>query len=176
MWRNIGGHPHGDTARSVDQEIGQPRRQHSRLLQPVVEVGLEVDRVLVDVVQHGHRHTRQPRLGVTVGRRPVAVDGAEIALAGDQRIPEREILYHPHEGIVDRTVAVRVILAQYIAHHGSALLERPPGREPQLVHGVENAPVHRLESVAHVRQRPGHDDAHRVVDERLLHLFFDEPG
>jgi len=30
-----------------------------------------------------------------------------------------------------------------------------------------------LEAVAHVRQRARDDDAHRVVDERLLHLVDD---
>jgi CheY-like chemotaxis protein len=38
------------------------------------------------------------------------------------------------------------------------------------VHGVENAPLHRLEPVAHVRQGPAHDHAHGVLEVGALHL------
>ena len=34
--------------------------------------------------------------------------------------------------------------------------------------------MHRLQPVAHVGQRAGDDDTHRVVDKRLLQLFFDK--
>src|SRR5207248_5700894 len=37
----------------------------------------------------------------------------------------------------------------------------------------EDAAVHRLEAVAHVRQRPLRDDRHGVVEERPLHLLLD---
>ena len=55
-----------------------------------------------------------------------------------------------------------------------ALLVGAPGGESQLRHGVEDAPMHRLEAVAHVVQRALHVDAHRVVDERLAHLLFED--
>jgi hypothetical protein len=48
------------------------------------------------------------------------------------------------------------------------------------VHRVEDAPVDRLQPVAHVRERPAGDDGHRVIDVRLFHLVFDpdllDPG
>ena len=37
-------------------------------------------------------------------------------------------------------------------------------------YGVQNAAMHRLQTVAHVGQCAGGDNAHRVFDERLLHL------
>ena len=174
--RDVGGHADRDARRPVDQQVRDLGRKDRRLLQPVVEVGLEVDRVLVDVLQHGHRDPGEPGLGVAVGRRRVAVDRAEVPLAVHQRIAEREVLHHPHERVVDRAVTVRVVLAEHVAHHRRRLLVRPAGHEPQLVHRVQDPAVHRLEAVPDVGQRPRHDDAHRVVDERLLHLLFDEPG
>ena len=162
--------------RAVDQQVGDLGRKDRRLLQPVVEVGLEVDRVLVDVLQHRDRDAGEPGLGVPVGRRGVAVDRAEVPLPVHQRIAQREVLDHAHQRVVDRRVAVRVVLAEHVAHHRRRLLVGPAGHQAQLVHRVQDPPVHRLEAVPDVGQRPRDDDAHRVVDERLLHLFFDEPG
>src|SRR3712207_8837917 len=32
-----------------------------------------------------------------------------------------------------------------------------------LVHGIKDAPMHRLQAVAHIGQRPAHDHAHGVI-------------
>src|SRR5262249_16660481 len=45
-----------------------------------------------------------------------------------------------------------------------------------LVHRVEDAPVHRLEAVARIRQRPRHDHAHGVIEVAALHLLGDRDG
>ena len=97
----------------------------------------------------------EPRLGVAVGRRGVAVDRAEVALPVDQRIAEREVLDHAHQRVVDRAVAVRVVLAQHVAHHRRRLLVGPPGHQPELVHRVQDPSVHRLQAVPHVRAGRG---------------------
>ena len=34
--------------------------------------------------------------------------------------------------------------------------------------------MHRFQPIPYIRQRPLNDDAHRIVEKRLLHLFFDE--
>ena len=47
-----------------------------------------------------------------------------------------------------------------------------PGAEPHALHGIEDAPVHGLQPIAHVGQRAGNDDAHRVVQVRAAHLLF----
>jgi len=97
-------------------------------------------------------------------------------LAVDQRVAQREILRHADQRVVERDVAVRVVLAEHVADDGGALLERAAGVQPQLVHRVEDAAVHGLQAVAHFGQRARDDHAHRVVEERLLQLVFDEPG
>ena len=40
--------------------------------------------------------------------------------------------------------------------------------EPELLHGVEQAPVHGLEPVAHVGQRAVHDGGERIGEVALL--------
>src|SRR5690606_8448389 len=84
--------------------------------------------------------------------------------------------YHPHERVVYGHVAVRMVLAEHIANDGRALLVWPGRRESRLQHRVENAPMDRLEAVAHVRQRALHDHAHRVVEEGFAHLLLDQAG
>src|SRR6185312_1182837 len=78
------------------------------------------------------------------------------------------------ERVVHARIAMRVVLAQHIAHHRRGFLEWTSGHEPELVHRVQHATMHGLESVTHIGERTGDDHAHRVVDERFLHLGIDE--
>ncbi len=52
----------------------------------------------------------------------------------------------------------------------------PIGREAHLLHRVENAAMHRLQSVANVGQRAADDDRHRIVEIRTAHLLFNVDG
>jgi hypothetical protein len=134
-----------------------------------------VDRVLVDVAQQLGREAREARLGVAHRRGGVVVDRAEVPLALDERVALREVLREPDERVVDRLVAVRMEVPHHAADDVRALAERPVRLQPRLVHREQHAPVHRLEPVAHVRQRPPHDHAHRVIEVRRLHLLLEPP-
>ena len=171
--RNVGGHADGDAAGAVDQQIREARRQHHRLALIAVIIGLEVDRILVDVVEQRHRRLGQPALGVAHGRRRIAVDRAEIALPVDQLQAHGEVLRHAHQRVVDRLVAVRVIFAHHVADHARRFHVFLVGRMALFVHRVENAPVHRLEAVTRIGQCPRHDHAHRVIEIAALHLLGD---
>jgi hypothetical protein len=120
--RDVGGHAHRNAGAAVDQQVGQPRRQHRGLLLRAVVVGREVDRLLVDVGQHLVRDLGQADFGVAHGRGVVAVDAAEVALAVDQHVAQREVLRHAHDGVVHRRVAVRVVLADHVADDARTLL------------------------------------------------------
>ena len=88
-----------------------------------------------------------------------------------------EVLRHADEGVVDRGVAVRVVLAHHVADDArrTCVCWRS-GRRPGVEHPVEDPAVHRLQPVADVGQRARHDDRHRVVEERALHLLLDLDG
>ena len=171
--RDIGRHADRDAAGAVHQQVRKARRQHHRLFLVAVVVRLEIDRVLVDVLEQLHGRPRQTTLGVAHGRRRIAVDRAEIALPVDQRQAHREILRHAHQRVVDRLVAVRVVSAHHVADHARGLDVLLVGRMPVLVHRIEDAPVHRLETVARIRQRARHDHAHGVIEVAALHLLRD---
>ena len=165
--RDRGRHADGDAGRAVGQQVGKRAGQHDRLALLAIIGRAEIDRVLVDAGQQRARDLGQPRLGVAHGRGVIAVDVAEIALPFHQRIARGEILRQPHQRVVHRDVAVRVVLADHVADDAGALLEAGGRIEPQLMHGVDQPPVHRLQPVAHIRQRARHDGGERIGEVAL---------
>ena len=121
--RDVRGHADGDAGRAVDQQVREAAGQHARLLARLVKVRVPVDRVLLEVAEHLVGDLRQSGLRVTVGRRGVAVDGAEVAVAVDEHIAHGKILRQTHERVIDRGVAVRVIPTQHVADAGRGFLK-----------------------------------------------------
>ncbi len=171
--RDIGRHADRDAAGAVGQEIGEARRQYCRLALGIVIVRLEVDRVLVEILEQRIGDLGEPHLGVAHGRRRIAVDRAEIALAVDQRQAHGKVLRHAHQRVVDRLVPVRMVFADDVADDARRFAIRLVPFVAVLVHRIEDAPVHGLEAVARVRQCPRHDHAHGVVKVGALHLLRD---
>ncbi len=174
--RDVRRHADGDAVGAVDEQVRDAGRQDHRLGEPVVVVGHEIDAVLVDVGQHVDRDATEAGLRVPVGRGRVAVDRAVVALAVDERVAHREVLREADHRVVDRRVAVRVVLAEHVADDGRALPVSAGRHEPLLVRAVQDAPVHRLEPVAHIGDRSPDDDAHRVVEVRRPHLVLNRDG
>ncbi len=163
-------HADRDTGRAVHQQVREPAGQDHRLLRAAVVVGAEVDRLLVDVAHHLHRQRRQPALGVPHRGRRVVTRRTEVALPLDHRRAHHPGLRQPDQGVVDRRVAVRVVLTHHVTDDARALGETAVRPVAAVVHRVEDAAVHRLEAVADLGQRAADDDGHRVVEVRLLHL------
>ncbi len=42
----------------------------------------------------------------------------------------------------------------------------------QFDHGIQNPALDRFQSISHIRQRPGSNDAHGIADVRLFHSLF----
>ena len=171
--RDVGGHADRDAGRAVHQQVRDLGGENQRLLERIVVVRPHVHRFLVQVHQHLVGHLRHADFGVAHGRRGVAVDGAEVPLAVHHRVAERKVLGHPDDGVVGGGIAVGMVLADHVADHAGRLLVRLVPVVPHVVHGIEAAPVHRLEAVPHVGERPADDDAHGVVHVGLLHFVFD---
>ncbi len=165
--RNRRRHADRDAGRAIGQQIGKRTGQDDRFAFLAVIGGAEIDRILVDAGQQRARDLGQARLGVAHRRGVIAVDVAEIALAFDQREARREFLRQPHQRIVHRHVAMRVELADHVADHAGAFLEAGGRIEPQQMHGVDQPPVHRLQPVAHIRQRARHDGGQRIGEIAL---------
>ena len=86
-----------------------------------------------------------------------------------------ENLRKAHQRAVDRGIAMRMVFAQHVAHDAGALAVGLVRGDAQLVHGVEDTAVHRLEAVAHIRQGTPDNDAHGIFDIAFFH-FADQLG
>jgi len=171
MRRYRGRHSHGDALRAVRQQIGECARQNDRLVLRAVISRLEVDCVLVDAVQQEMRNLGQAGLGVAHGGRIVAVHISEVTLPVDQRIALGKILRQPYQRIVYRLVAVRMELADHVAHDPRTFLEGGARIKAQLLHGIQEPPMHRLEPVAGVRQGTIDDGRERIGKIALFERF-----
>ena len=101
MRRHVCRHADGDACRSVDEKARQLRRKDGRFLERAVVVGLHVDGLFPDIVHHFISDLIQADFRVTHGGGRIAVDGAEVALTVDERIPEGEILDKTDDRIID---------------------------------------------------------------------------
>ncbi len=171
--RQAGRHAHGNAVRPVAKKVREARRQHGGLHARLVVVGLEVDRLLVEIRQNLHGDAGHARLRVTHGGGRVAVDGAEVPLAVHQRVAQREVLGHAHERRVDHRLTVGVVVTGRIARHLGALPVLGPRAQVQVVHRHEDAALRRLQAVTHVRQCAAVDDRKGVRQVRLLHFALD---
>ena len=169
------GQPHGNATGPIQERKRQPRGQLARLLGGAVVVGHKVHRAFVNFIEQQRGNLGQPRLGVAHGRRAIAIAAAKVALAINQRVALVKVLRQPHQRVVGRLVAVGVKTPQHVAHHarafhglGRGVAIRPAPRQAHALHGVQNAPLHRLHAIAHIGQRPALNDRKRVFQVRLL--------
>ena len=89
---------------------------------------------------------------------------------GDQRVAQRPRLDQADHGVVDRGVAVGVVLTHDVADDAAALGEGAVGAVAAIEHRVQHAAVDGLEAVAHIGKRAADDDRHGVVHVGPLHL------
>ena len=153
MRRDISRHTHRDAGRAVDQQIGKARRQHRGLPLGAVVIVAEFDGVLVDVFGQRMRDLGAAHLGITHGGGRIAIDRAEIALAVDQRQAHGEILRHAHQRIINRLIAMRVILADDVADHAGGFAIGLVPVVAVFVHRIEDTAMHGFQAVTRIRQR-----------------------
>ena len=163
VWRNVRRHSHRDTHGSIEEQLRKFRRQHDRLGMHTIEVRYEINRILFDIHQHLFSDGSQLSFSVSISGRAVSVHGTEVSLSPDQRITQSEVLRHADHRVINGRVTVRMIFTEHLSDYRSRLSEL--GRSPKsgFPHGIQNSPVHRLETVPHVRKGPGNDDAHRII-------------
>ena len=160
--RNAGRHADRNARRAVGEQVWKPGGKDDGLAVFAVIGRPEIDSVLVDPFEHRLRNGGEPALRVAHRRGVIAVDVAEISLTVDQRIALRKILRETDQRVVDRQLAMRVKLADDVADDACAFLVAGSRVKPQLMHRVHNSPVHRLQAVAHIRQRARHDRRQRI--------------
>ena len=174
--RNVGGHTHRNTGRTVDQEVGEAGGQNGRFLCLAVIVGDEIDRVLVDIADHLHGQGRHAALRVPHGGGRIVAGGAEVALSVDQGVTHGPGLGQSHNRVVDGRVTVGVVLTHHVAYNAGALVVSPVGAVTAVVHGVDDPPVHRLHAITDIGECTLHNHGEGVGEVGLSHLLLQVNG
>ena len=163
-------HTDRDTVGAIYEQVRDAHREHGRLFLGLIEVRSEIDDILVEIREKCFLcHLLQPGLGISHCRRPVSLNGAEVAVSVHERHTLFEFLCHHNECLVDGRIAVRMVFTHRIADDSRTFPVWPVVTDAELIHIVQCAPLYRLQAVPHIRQRTGDDDAHRVINVRLLH-------
>ena len=169
MRRNIGSHADRNTAGTVHQQIGKTAGKNHGFLLRLIEVGHEVHSILVDISKHFHGDFGQSGLRITHGRRAVAVLGTEVSVSVNKRIASGPFLCHIDQGSVNGAVSMGMIFTHGITDDTGTFSVRLIRTVVQLDHGVKHTPLHRLQTIPHIRKRSGCDNAHGVVDIGIFH-------
>ena len=151
MRGNIGGHTHRNTRRTVDQQVGNTCGQHSWFHRFTVVVRLKIYGVFVNVPHHFHGDRGHLRLGITRRSSPIITGRAKVALPKCEGVTHCPSLDQTHQCVIDSTIAVRVELTHHITDDARALIEGTVGAVTAIVHTVDNAAVHGLQTVSHIR-------------------------
>ena len=168
--RDIGRHTHSNTRGTVDQQVRDARGQNGRFQGLTVVVGLEINGVFVDVTHHLQGDGSHLGLGVSRRRGTVVTGGAEVTLTQSQRVTHNPALNQTHQSVVDSAIAVGVELTHHVADHAGALVEGAVRAVAAVVHRVDHAAVHGLQTVTHIRQGAANNNRHCVVQVGTLHL------
>ena len=155
--RHVGCHTYCNTCGSVTKEEREFGREDCRLLHGLVEVGDHIHSLFVDILHHLLGKLCHLGLGVSVGRCRVAGNGTEVSLWGYDCVALCKVLSQADQCVVDRCIAMGVVLTQHIADYLGTLTGRPAVHQMQLVHCVQDTAVNRLKTVPHIRQRSLND-------------------
>ena len=169
---DVGGHTDRDAGRTIDEEVGEPSRHHHRFVTLPRVVWGPVHRVFADALQQVGSEWSHPRLGIPHRSRRV-INGAEVPLRIDERVAHREVLAEPDHGVIHRFRRVWVVPTDDVTYHARRLAVRSAGSDTRVMHRIQDSAMHRLQPIAHIGKRPGHDHRHRVLEERVLHFACD---
>ena len=137
-------HADGNAVCSIDQQIRYLGRQNGRFLQTVIEVIGKINRILIYISQHLRSDFRHSRLGVTHCSRRVIIDRTKVSLSVNHGISQRPPLSHSHHGHINRAVAVRVVLTEYLSHYSGRFFVFGVVSHSHVAHGVQNSAVNRF--------------------------------
>ena len=67
---------------------------------------------------------------------------------------------------------MRVEMAHHVADYAHTFGEPGIGTVTTVIHGIQNPPVYRLQTIPHFRQGTPYDHTHRIIQVGALHLGF----
>ena len=91
----------------------------------------------------------------------------------NRRVPEAEVLGHPHQGIVRRLISMWMVFSYHLPDHGRGFAHLCRVPKLHTVHCVEYSTMHRLEPIAHIRQSSSDYGGKRVSEIPPFDLFME---
>ncbi len=153
MGRDIRGHADSNTARTIDQHIGEACGKNRGFLLLAIVIVLKIDGVLVDIGQQEGGRLVHADFGIAHRGGVIAIHGAEIALTIQERQRHRERLRHAHKRVIDRAIAMRVVLTHHIANRTGRFAIGFFMGVIGLMHREKDAAVNRFETVPQIGNR-----------------------
>jgi len=170
--RNVCGHTYRNSGGTVYKKIGISGRKNNGFFFRIIKVWNKINRIFVKIGKELHGNLGKSCFRITHGGGAVSVNGTEVSVSVDKRISHGPILSHVYQCSVDRAVAVGMVFTHRITDDTGALSVRLVGTVIQFNHGIKNTPLNRLKSVSYIGKRSGGNNAHRVIDVKSLHSFF----
>ncbi len=93
-----------------------------------------------------------------------------VSLAVNQRVAKGKILRHAHHRVINCNVAVRMIFSENVSDYRRRFSEFCRMPQTEFVHGIQNPPMDRFQTVPDIRKRARHYNRHRVVKVGFFHL------
>ena len=147
--RDLARHRPADATRTIDEQVREGDGQNPRLLLLLREVRLVLGHDLgTEIGEPGRCGGGEAGFRVAVGGRRVRIllrpNAAPVALTIDERHVEHESLSHANHRVVDRRVAMWVVVTDHVANRQGRLLIRPTRAATKLVHRVDDAALNGL--------------------------------
>ena len=173
MRRDIGCHANGNTASTIDQQIGVFRRQNRWFQLGFIIIGDEINSVTVNITEQVFSNPGEARFRVAHCGWRVTIDRPEIALPVHQPDTHGKFLRHAHHAFINRAIAVGVIITHDITDNPGGFAVRLGPVITALHHRIENAAMNRLKPVTNIGESAGNDDAHCVIQIGFPHFLGD---
>ena len=144
MRGKAGRHPYSDSLRAVRQQRGKLTGQDLRFGAGIVIVGLHVDRIKIEVIQHSGGDGGHAGLGVSHRRRRVPIDRSKVALRIYQRITKAPTLPHANQCRINHSLTVGMVISAGVTCDLGALAMPCSRSKVQIVHSHQHPALGRL--------------------------------
>ena len=170
--RNGRSHTYRNTVTAVDEQVRISRRKYYRLFSGIVEVGIKVYRLFVDISYHFGCDFAKSCLGVSVSCRGVAVHATEVTVTVYESTSDGKVLRKSYQSVVNRAVAVRMVFTEHVTDDKRTLTVGLIGGQTEFVHIEEDSSVYGLKTVSYVGNCTRNVYRHSVRDKRSFHFVF----
>ena len=144
MRRNICSHTYCNTRRTVYKKIWITGRQNCRFFAVIVKVRNKINCIFLDIFKHFHSDFAHSAFSITVSSGRVAVNRTKVTVTVNKSVPHRKRLSKPNHCVINRCVAVRMIVTEHFTDSCCTLTVRSVRVKVVGVHCIKYSSVNRF--------------------------------